>query len=541
MVEEVDEDGQVVVFDPECMYADDSLEPVKKVEEPKEEEASLASKTDEDILKELTTLFEDESFASSVLEMSKTGSPAQLVTEKPIDDKDNRTRLHLYFKATFPGRLVTDTVNGCFRISLKTRQGGARPAAYDHRNNQSSNDPRPEAFLQFTLWKDGMDTMEAIGFLCRKLNLQAKSFSYAGTKDRRAVSSQRCVVRNMFPSRLVALNGLANSRVKVSHLKRASGPMQFGCLSGNRFTIRLRALPEDFDLQKAQLAVDKLSQSGFINYYGLQRFGRGGAEISTDVIGRALLAGNFELACSLILDPRPGESNEQIASARQIWKATQNAKLAFDAFPNRCSAERAILLHFIKQGGNTDFRGAIASITRELRLMYVHAVQSRWWNSAASERIRLYGHESVVIGDLIRKSSDGEVVLVTKDNLQDYSIFDVVLPLMGRDSLKPVNAIGSHLDALMADIDLSLLHSERSIFDLPGSYRNLFQRPKYLEMSILNYADPDECLSPTGTGPLRALQLKFTLPTSAYATMVLRELFPATTAHPAISRKTSRL
>ena len=36
--------------------------------------------------------------------------------------------------------------------------------------------------------------------------------------------------------------------------------------------------------------IEGVSQTGFINYYGLQRFGRGGGEVSTDAIGRALLS-----------------------------------------------------------------------------------------------------------------------------------------------------------------------------------------------------------------------------------------------------------
>ncbi len=523
MVEEVDEDGEVVVFDPESIYADESLKVEKK--EPQPEAVKEAKKSEEEILSELNVLFGDSSFASSILEMSQTGSPNQLLLPSPIEDKDQRTRCHLYFKATFPNRLVTDTVNGCFRVSLKTKSGGARPSAYDHRNNQSSTDPRPEPFLQFTLWKDGMDTMEAINFLCRKLGLLAKCFSYAGTKDRRAVSTQRCVVRNMFPARLAALNGIVNSRVKVSHLKRASGPLQFGCLSGNRFTIILRSLPETFSLEPVETAAKRLSQNGFINYYGLQRFGRGGGESSTDSIGRALLAGNFELACSLIIDPRPDESNEQIAMARLIWKTTQNPKLAFEAFPHRCQAERAILGHFIRQDACTDFRGAIASITRELRLMYVHAVQSRWWNAAASERIRRFGFESVVVGDLVLKTADSPIQIVTSENLHEFSIFDVVLPLIGRDSMKPTNEIGAFFDSSLAEIDLKLLHSEKTLFDLPGSYRSLLQRPINLGICELFHSDADEFITETSTGVLRALQLKFTLPTSAYATMLLREFF----------------
>ncbi|KAK8953562.1 hypothetical protein KSP40_PGU005532 [Platanthera guangdongensis] len=54
------------------------------------------------------------------------------------------------------------------------------------------------------------------------------------------------------------------------------------------------------DIIKA--AADGLGRSGFINYYGLQRFGSG--SVPTHLIGAALLRGEWKTAVDLILDPR---------------------------------------------------------------------------------------------------------------------------------------------------------------------------------------------------------------------------------------------
>ena len=50
--------------------------------------------------------------------------------------------------------------------------------------------------------------------------------------------------------------------------------------------------------------MESLRERGFINYFGMQRFGTG--TIMTHEVGRAILKLDFEEACDLILKPRPG-------------------------------------------------------------------------------------------------------------------------------------------------------------------------------------------------------------------------------------------
>lgn len=99
-------------------------------------------------------------------------------------------------------------------------------------------------------------------------------------------------------------------------------PLLLGILSGNEFTVTLRdlrALPSDPAAPAAaaaepaealearvRTAVAALRNSGFVNYFGLQRFGAS-AGARTHVVGAAVLRGDWAAAVDLILGPRADE------------------------------------------------------------------------------------------------------------------------------------------------------------------------------------------------------------------------------------------
>ena len=103
----------------------------------------------------------------------------------------------------------------------------------------------------------------------------------------------------------------AGSRAMYSgHFSYADAPLKLGELSGNRFDIVLReARMRDVDVEAeattadaggaaaasaAQMAraVDAWAKCGFVNYFGLQRFGTGA--VPTHAIGLAMLQRNWK-------------------------------------------------------------------------------------------------------------------------------------------------------------------------------------------------------------------------------------------------------
>lgn len=56
-------------------------------------------------------------------------------------------------------------------------------------------------FSAFTLQKENLEMFEAIGFLAVILGVIPSDFSYAGLKDKKAITYQAMVVRKVTPER----------------------------------------------------------------------------------------------------------------------------------------------------------------------------------------------------------------------------------------------------------------------------------------------------------------------------------------------------
>jgi tRNA pseudouridine13 synthase len=134
--------------------------------------------------------------------------------------------------------------------------------------------------LLLTIEKRETNTAYAASQLAQWAGIAEMGVSYAGLKDRHAVTRQRFSVH--LPKRVAPdLAGLEASGLRVLKSEWHAKKLPRGALAGNRFELVLREVQGDATAIESRLAA--IAARGVPNYFGEQRFGRGG-----DNVGNAL-------------------------------------------------------------------------------------------------------------------------------------------------------------------------------------------------------------------------------------------------------------
>lgn len=409
-----------------------------------------------------------------------------------------------------------------------------------------------------------MDTTTAVKELSRKGG--KARIGYAGMKDKRGITTQFCTLYRTEAQQIASqgnASGGGNTKqrgysvVQVGNFEYVSDELRLGRLTGNRFDIVLRnvQMTDVDDVQKDLLleAAKSMKEKGFVNYFGTQRFGKYN---DTHKVGVAVLQGDYRKAVDIIMEPKP-DDRKDAEEGRKDWQnrfekgqSAENevecAKRVMKSLNRFMTAETSLMQSLSRKP--LDYKRAFSCIPKNLRMMFIHAVQSLIWNKAASYRVSSMDKDNVMVGDLVMVEGRGNTKAITQEEVDKgtYTLDDIVAPLIGTKSVLPENELGEYMKTTM-ESDLGVtVEMFKKIQDkdlaIYGDYRKIFCRPKDFDYEVKEYFDPLQPLLHTDLMKLNgenieirpkseehsqlkvAMIVGFTLPSSSYATIAIREL-----------------
>ncbi len=391
----------------------------------------------------------------------------------------------------------------------------------------------PHLVLRVTL--RGWDTNEFARRLSDRLGMSRERVSWAGTKDKHAVTTQLFALRDVAPDEIPDLDD-----ADVGVVGRAGRALQFGDLVGNEFEIVVRDPdhPENADAVTDDLREFAGGRTGVPNYFGQQRFGS--YRPITHRAGLHVVRGEWEDAVlAYVAEPSEHEP-DRTSEAREFVSESRDWQAALDRFPGHLRYERAMLHSLAETGGESpeEFRAALETLPSNLQRLLVNATQSYAFNRILSRRMErgLPFHEPVE-GDVVcfadadAGGGDTGVALPDTDRLQratdrrvdvlarhcERGRAFVTAPLVGTETEFADGEPGEIERDVLDDLGLS-----PNDFDLPDEFHSTGTRRAILvrtDVGVERGGGGEE----GGNGEDDALTFSFALPKGSYATVVLRE------------------
>ena len=366
------------------------------------------------------------------------------------------------------------------------------------------DDPRGGHFV-YLMDKQKLSTFEAVERICARFKIPRAAVSYCGLKDKQGRTTQ-----------LVALQGrsieLQEPDLRLKLLGRSRTPLSAANTTSNRFAVTVRDLSEE-DVARLPTAVAEVRRLGVVNYFDSQRFGA--LKHGQGFIVKDLMRGDFEVALKNVLG-RPSElDRSDDARVKGFWKEHWGAWDRRNPYPG---AERYQAVVKWLRAHPDDFRGAILRTEPRWRALQVFAYQSWLWN----EGVKQYLRDVVGIQRLGAIRYQAGTLLFPRE-------LDGPQARLLRDRTFPLLAPGTRFDdPVVEQAALSVLGREdMNLSDLavPGTPEIHFdpeERPLIVHPGRLTVAEAKR--DELNQDRFR-VNVAFTLPPGAYATLVVKRLF----------------
>jgi len=370
------------------------------------------------------------------------------------------------------------------------------------------------------------ETNLLIRSMAKQLQISRKRISFAGTKDKRSISTQLFSFYHIAPEKI---QNIHLKDVEIRDIYQANTKLRLGDLIGNEFHITIRNVSKEITNEYVEkLMKPFLDIGGFPNYFGIQRFGI--VRPITHIIGKHIVEGNFKQAVLGYLTMLDKNEDEASYQARKQLLDTHDYGQAFQSFPNHLIYEKSMLNMLQKNPEN--YVDALNELPSNLITLFVYAYQSYLFNKIISQRIKqqLPIHEAI----------EGDVVIYIKNKqptdeyftVNQYNIEKVNKQIKRGKAVVSTVLVGSDTifsEGDMGEIERSVIKKEKVdmrdfiIPDLPkassyGSRRGIFApliNPSFsIESDTLDTQQKNICLH-------------FQLLKGSYATSFLREIMKA--------------
>jgi tRNA pseudouridine13 synthase len=365
-------------------------------------------------------------------------------------------------------------------------------------------DPRGAHFV-YLMDKQKLSTFEAVERICARSKIPRAAVSFCGLKDKQGRTTQ-----------LVALERrqieLQDPDLRLKLLGRTARPLSAENTTSNRFAVTVRDLgPEDLARLRGSLA--EVRRLGVVNYFDSQRFGS--LKHGQGFIVKDLMRGDFEAALRNVL-ARPSElDRSDDARVKAFWHEHWGEWGRRNPHPG-ADRYRAVIRHL--RSHPQDHRGALLRTEPRWRGLQVFAYQSWLWN----EGVKAYLRQVVGIDRLTSIRYQAGTLLFPRelDAARSRNLEGRTFPLLAPSTRFADPVVERAALSVLGREDMGL--ADLAVPGTPEIHFDPEERILLVHPGRLAVGEPQD--DELNRGRLR-VNVAFTLPPGAYATLVVKRLF----------------
>lgn len=353
--------------------------------------------------------------------------------------------------------------------------------------------------------KQKLSTFEAVQRICTRLRIPPAAVSFCGLKDKQGRTEQ-----------LVAIRGreaqIQEPDLRLKPLGRTNEPLSAANITANRFAITVRDLSDE-DLARLAPSVSEVRRVGVVNYFDSQRFGA--VKHGQGFLAKDMIRGDYEHALRNYMAKPSALDSSDDAKVKRFWAEHWGDWERH--CPHKAVARyRNVLMHLREHP--KDFAGAILRIETRYRTLLLYEYQSYLWNEGVRRLLLGYLPEESLIslryqaGRLYFPRELGRQAL---DDLRERTF-----PLLAANStFRDARTRRAAMDTLQRE---RLRLEDLALPGLPGMFFKHEERPVLIFPGklVVSKPMPDEM-----NRGRHKINIAFTLPPGAYATLVTKRLF----------------